>query len=75
MRWLDGCNGHELGQTLENGEGQGGLACCSLWGLKESDTTGRLNNNKYSSNSELIQKSSPYELRTVDKEVWRVHHG
>jgi len=26
------CNGHELGQTLGNGEGQGGLAYCSPWG-------------------------------------------
>ena len=26
------CNGHELGQTLEDGGGQGGLACCSRWG-------------------------------------------
>ena len=64
--WHHGCNGHEVGQTLGNGEGQGGLACCSLWGLKESDMTGRLNNNnKY----ELIQTSSPYELRTVDKDL------
>ena len=35
----------EFGQTLGDGEGQGGLACCSLWGHKESDTTGQLNNN------------------------------
>ena len=28
-----------------DGEGQGGLACCSPWGRKESDTTGRLNSN------------------------------
>ena len=41
------CNGHELRQTSENGEGQGGLACCSPWGHRESDTTGQLNNNKY----------------------------
>ena len=34
---------HELGQTLGAGEGQGGLACCSPWGHKESDTTERLN--------------------------------
>ena len=27
-------------------EGQRGLACCSPWGRKESDTTERLNNNK-----------------------------
>ena len=25
------------------GDGQGGLACCSPWGHKESDTTERLN--------------------------------
>jgi len=28
-------------------EGQGGLACCSPWGRKESDTTWRLNNKMY----------------------------
>ena len=39
------CNGHELGQTLGDAEGQGGLGCCSPWGLKESDVTGQLNNN------------------------------
>ena len=42
MRWLDGItygNGHELGQTLGDGEGQGGLACCSPWHRKESDMT------------------------------------
>ena len=38
------CSEHELGQILGDGEGQGGLACCSSWGLKESDTTGWLNN-------------------------------
>ena len=35
-RWLDG---HELGQTSGGGEGQEGLACCSLWGCKELDMT------------------------------------
>ena len=35
-------NGHELGQTSGDGEGQGGLVCCSPWGLKELDTTGQL---------------------------------
>ena len=29
------CNGHELGQTLGDGDGQGGLVCCSPWGCKE----------------------------------------
>ena len=32
-------NGHELEQTLGDGEGQGGLVCCSPWGHKESDMT------------------------------------
>ena len=31
--------------TSGDGEAQKGLACCSPWGSKESDTTGRLNNN------------------------------
>ena len=43
--WHLWCNGHELGQTLGDGKGQGGLACCSPWGCKESDTTGQLNDN------------------------------
>ena len=30
-------NGHELGQSLGDSEGQGGLACCSPWDHKESD--------------------------------------
>ena len=39
-------NAHEFEQTLGDGEGQGSLACCSLWGHKELDTTERLNNSK-----------------------------
>ena len=43
--WHHQCNGHEIGQTLGDGEGQGGLACCSPWGFEESNMTGWLNNN------------------------------
>ena len=32
-------NGHELGQTPGDGEGQGGLVCHSPWGHKELNTT------------------------------------
>ena len=39
--WHHRCNGHELRQTLWDGEGQGSLGCCSPWGCKELDTTGR----------------------------------
>ena len=43
--WHHGCDGHKLGQTSGEGEGQEGLLCCSPWGHKESDMTGRLNSN------------------------------
>ena len=43
--WDNQLNEHEFKQTLEDSEGQGSLACCSLWGCKESETTKRLNNN------------------------------
>ena len=42
--WHHRFKGHELGQTLGDGEGQGSLACCSLWGHKELDLISRLNN-------------------------------
>ena len=35
-------NGHEFEQALVVGDGEGSLACSSLWGCKESDTTERL---------------------------------
>ena len=38
-----GLNGYEFERTLGVGDGQGGLACCSPWGHKESDMTERLN--------------------------------
>ena len=41
--WHHQLNGHEFEQTLGVGDGQGGLACCTPWGCKESDTTKRLN--------------------------------
>ena len=34
---------HEFGLTPGVGDGQGGLACCSSWGRKESDMTEWLN--------------------------------
>ena len=43
VRWHHQLNGHEFEQAPGVGDGQGGLACCSAWGRKESDTTERLN--------------------------------
>ena len=41
--WYHRLNGCEFEHSLGVGDGQGGLACCSSWGPKESDTTERLN--------------------------------
>ena len=41
--WHHWLNGPEFEQALGVDDGQGGLACCSSWGRKESDTTEWLN--------------------------------
>ena len=41
--WHHQLNGHEFEQALRVRDGQGHLACCSCWGLKESDMTQWLN--------------------------------
>ena len=41
--WHHQLDGHEFEQALGVGDGQGGLACWSPWGHKESDTTEWLN--------------------------------
>ena len=41
--WHHRLNGREFEWTPGVGDGQGGVACCSSWGRKESDTTERLN--------------------------------
>ena len=37
--WHHRLKGHEFEQALGDDEGQGSLACCGPWGLKESDAT------------------------------------
>ena len=59
--WHHRCNEHELGQTLGDGEGQGGLVCCSPWGQKELDPTGRLNNNNLST----VKYKSPPVIKGI----------
>ena len=41
--WHHRLDGHESEQAPGVGDGQGGLACCSLRGCKDSDTTEGLN--------------------------------
>ena len=45
VAWHHQLNGHEFQQTPGDTEGQGSLACCSLWGCKQSATAHWLNNN------------------------------
>ena len=42
MRWLDGIT-NSMDMSLGVGDGQGGLACCSPWSRRKSDTTEQLN--------------------------------
>ena len=50
--WHHWLNGHESEWTLGVGDGQGGLACCSSWDCKKSDTTEQLNWTDACSNSQ-----------------------
>ena len=40
--WHHRLDGQEFEQAPGVGDGQGSLACCSLWGCKESDTIEQL---------------------------------
>ena len=42
--WHHQLSAHEYEKTWGDSEGQGCLACCSLWGHKELDMTEKLNN-------------------------------
>ena len=71
--WHHQCNGHELGQTSGDGEGQGGLACCDPWGLKQLDTTGQLNNNNRK-NQDYIRSEKPKKKKKSRKFTFNSHH-
>ena len=59
--WHHQFNGHELGRTLGNREGQGSLACCSPQGCKELDTAWQLNNHS----SSRVMTTAPWtEIRS-----------
>jgi len=65
--WHRRLNGHGFGWTPGVGDGQGGLGCCGSWGLKESDTTERLNRTElfgtYSSLRSFL--AAPKTLQTI----------
>ena len=67
--WLDG---HGFGWTPGVGDGQGGLACCTSWGRKESDTTERLNWTELNeANPSWVFYPMPYE-EWVFQPNWQV---
>ena len=39
IEWYHQFNGHDFEQTLGDSAGHGSMACCILWGHKESATT------------------------------------
>ena len=42
--WHHRLDGHEFEQAPGDAEGQGSLACCSPWGLKDAKSWTRLSN-------------------------------
>ena len=59
--WHHRLHGHKFEQTQGDGEGQGGLACCSPWGHKESDTAEQLK----SSNNNIIFGKDKQQVPSV----------
>ena len=71
-------HGHEFEQALEDGEGQGGLACCSPWGQKESDVTERLKGNNNISGCDLGRNHGvriSIQALAQGKRWWRWYTG
>ena len=66
--WHHWFTGHEFEQTPGGGEGWRNLACCSPWGLKESDTTEWLDNNK-------IRKHALSYIAGKDSDLYNLYGG
>ena len=58
--WHHSFSGHELGQTLGDGEGQGGLVWCGSRGRKESNMIEQLNNNS-NNNTATHAQDNPFQ--------------
>ena len=65
--WHHLLDGHKLGQTSGDSQGQGSLACGCPWGHEEEDLTWRLNNNN-NSRIYVLSFSSP---SPQEYKVWR----
>ena len=69
IRWHHWLNGHEIEQTLGDGEGQGSQACCGPPGSKESDMTQCLNHT-----SALFRWSSVYPIVFLSQ-LWKKNNN
>ena len=74
--WHHWLNGHGFGWTLGVSNGQGGLACWSSWGRKESDTTEQLNwtelNGETDIENRLMDMGRGEErLRCMERVTWK----
>ena len=67
--WRHRLNECDFEQTLGDGEGQRGLACCSPWRLKEWDTTEQLKSNN---NAMECQQKLSAMARGVAKQMGTV---
>ena len=65
--WHHRLNGHDFKQAPGVGDGQGGLACCSPWGRKESDMTEQMNSTdvEYISTEEVFLMRKPKKVRSM----------
>ena len=67
--WHHWCHEHDLGQTLGDGEGQGGLACCSPWGSKGSgwETEQQQENTEKLHKANIVQTLIQWEVKTINE--------
>ena len=62
-------DGHEFEHALGIGDRQGALACCSSWGLEESDKTERLNWTDAPDMTEILRIVTGYYEQLYGNEV------
>ena len=72
--WHHQCHGYEVGQTPGDGEGHGGLACCSPWGHEESDTTEQLSTNLHVHMSREFGNMGQ-SCRVCRTNIWSLREG
>ena len=59
--WHHRLNGHKFEETLEDGQGQGSMVCCSPWGCQELDATEQLNNKEHT-HTDVLTSNGPSDL-------------